>query len=275
MNQGQTYQEEVQQLVTQTLPPGTQVVVRHHPGVPMRAPGPSIEGLEDLDFYQDVTLGRWRLVQKMSDIEGKPGQWNNNLTGELRDVLELIVLRVSPSRAYFSDDRKLVCSSRDAHTSLSGRDCATCPESLWREDKEGSPEQPPCGRGFTYICWDQIDEALCLAGAMSTGVTSAKKYNGYLVHKRLPPFTIGTTFTSHHEVGAKGSWEQLDIIPGAPLSTEKAAEMRQMYRSLAGLTYHEVDQEGPGPETGPPVFDDEAPPDIDVVVEEQQPDFPF
>lgn len=240
-DQDQAYYEEIQTLVAQALP-NARVTIRRPYSVPMRAPGPSIEGLEDLDFYQDITLGRWRLVQKMSDIEGTPGQWNNNLTGELRDILDLIVLKVSPSRAYFNDERKLVCSSRDAITALSGRDCAICPYTPWREDDEGNTVQPLCGRGHTYVCWDPIDEALCLVGAHSTGVSSAKKYSGYLVHKRTPPFAISTTFTSHKETGSKGTWEQLDVVPGAPLPEDKAAEMRQMYRGLAGLTYEEVDE---------------------------------
>jgi len=239
MTEQQSFVEDTSEVITAGLPPGTDVQVRYTNNLPaVRQPSSAIEGLEDLDPYQDITLGRWRLVQKMSDIEGEPGQWNNNLTEEIRDILELVVLKVSPSRAYFSDERKLVCSSRNTITSLNGKDCMTCVDKEWLDDGE----QPPCGRGYTYVCWDPQDQALCLVGAMSTGVKSAKKYNGYLFHKRRPPFSISTVFTSHEEKGDKGTWEQLDITPGDTLSLDVLDEMRQMYRSLAGLTYQEVEE---------------------------------
>jgi hypothetical protein len=91
----------------------------------------AIEGLENLSVEEDLILPRWRIVQYPSTIEGQPGQFNDNLTGELRHKLELIVLKVMPSRARFNDDRKPVCMSQDGHYSSGGKTCGGCPYAQW------------------------------------------------------------------------------------------------------------------------------------------------
>ena len=199
---------------------------------------PAIEGLEDLDINRDITLGRWRLVQPVSHISGRAGEFNNNLTGEILPSLTLVVLKINPSRACFSADRRLLCSSRNAQRSLDRKDCLTCPSSLWGEDGE----RPACDFGYTFLCYDPTDQAISLVGASGSAVPTARKYLGLLVTKGTPPFAWLTQFSAHEEKGEKGKWMALDISLVKLLEPDEVKKMRVLYHTLVGLAYREVEE---------------------------------
>jgi hypothetical protein len=201
-----------QKVLTTTRQEPQLPVQRHYSGVP---------GLEDLTMEEDLLLGRWRLVQYSSTIDGKPGQWNNSLSEEIRNSLELVVLKISPSRAMFSVERKLLCTSRNGIYSTSGRHCWGCKYAQW--SAKGDP--PPCSRGYTLICWDPPEAKLCLIGALRTGVPPIKLYFSQLHDKQTPPFQFLTRFTAREEKGPKGEqpWPQsLTATPSKPCSKTTA-----------------------------------------------------
>ena len=221
--------------------------------VPVSRRNLTIEGLEDLTLEEDLILPRWRMVQYSSTIEGQPGQFNSNLTGEIRNQLELVVLKVTPSRAYFDDDRNLVCMSRSGHHSSSGESCYECEHALWGEN--GEP--PVCSRGYTLICLDPRDDTLCLVGALRTSVPSVKRYNSLLHHKKCSPFHFITRFTAEEERGPKGKYFVLDVELLGEHSPEAVEKYRQQYLSLASVRIQEY-EEPPyeaGEEEGGPVAD--------------------
>ena len=215
-----------------------------------------IEGLEDLTVEEDLILPRWRIVQYSSTIEGQPGQFNNNLTEELRNKLDLIVLKVTPSRARFDEERSLVCMSRNGHFSTGGKACLDCQHAQWGE--EGEP--PACSRGYTLVCLDPADNSLCLVGALRTSVPSVKRYNSLLVHKKQSPFLFVTRFMAEDTIGPKGKYFVLDIALLGENSSDKAREYRQQYQALAHVRITEVEE---------PLYDD--PPPEEYVEQE----FPF
>jgi len=199
------------------------------------APAPrrnlAIEGLEDLTMEEDLILPRWRIVQYSSTIEGRPGQFNNNLTGELRDHLDLVVLKITPSRARFDDERNLVCMSRNGYFSTSGEPCLECQFSTWGPN--GEP--PACSRGYTLICLDPGDDSLCLVGALRTSVPAVKRYNSLLSHRRTPPFQYITRFTAQDTVGPKGKYFVLNLELAAENPPDKMRQYRQVYQTLANI----------------------------------------
>lgn len=209
---------------------GTQVIIpkRHL----------QIEGLEDLTLEDDLILPRWRLVQYSSTIEGHPGQWNNNLTEEVRNYLDLVVLKISPSRAHFNDERELVCASHNGYQAANGRYCLECPLSLWGED--GEP--PPCSRGYTFICLDPKDDSLCLVGALSMAVTPAKRYNSVLAHKKNPPFLFTTRFSGTDTIAPKGKFFLLKLELSGENSPEAIDKYRQEYQALATVRIQEYEE---------------------------------
>lgn len=198
----------------------------------------NIEGLEDLTIEEDMILPRWRMVQYSSTIEGDPGQFNSNLDEETQGRLDLVVLKITPSRVQFDDDRNLVCMSNNGHVSSRGQPCANCPAAQWGED--GEP--PACSRGYTLICLDPRDDSLCLVGALRTSVPGMKRYNSLLVKKKRPPFTFLTRFTGEPQAGPKGKYFTLGIELLGENDPDKIAEYRQQYQALANVTISEVEE---------------------------------
>jgi hypothetical protein len=198
----------------------------------------SIEGLEDLTLEEDLVLPRWRIVQYSSTIEGKPGQFNNNLTEEVRSMLELIVLKITPSRAMFDANRKLVCMSRNAQVSTSGKSCLGCPYAQW-----GANNEPPaCSRGYTLVCLDPTDDTMCLLGAMRTSVPPVKLYFSGLNHQKTPPFHHLTQFIAEDTPGPKGKYFVLKPKLNGELSPEDKAAAREKYQFLATVHITEVEE---------------------------------
>lgn len=216
-----------------------------------------IEGMEDLTLEEDLILPRWRIVQYSSTIDGEPGQFNSNLDEELRTQLDLVVLKITPSRVRFDDDRNLVCMSNDSHFSSRGKPCADCPEALWGEDGEA----PACSRGYTLVCLDPEDDSLCLVGALRTSVPGMKRYNSLLVKKKSSPFTFLTRFTAEDQVGPKGKYFILGIELLGENDPSKIAEYRQQYRALANITISEVEEPPHAPGPPPDWTEVEEPPE--------------
>lgn len=241
------------QLAARTAVPATRPrqattpVVRRHLAIP---------GLEDLTMEEDLLLGRWRLVQYSSTIDGKPGQWNNNLTEEIRNYLELVVLKITPSRAYFSEDRKLLCMSRNGTHSMTGKPCWGCRFAQWGDEGEPSP----CSRGYTMICWDPKAECLCLIGALRTGVPPVKLYFSKLHHRGIAPFQFLTRFTAREEKGDKGKYMVIQPEIVAELTKEDQERYYSLYQALATVriveveepSWEEVEPAGPGHSVPPP-----------------------
>jgi hypothetical protein len=197
-----------------------------------------IEGLEDLTLEEDLILPRWRIVQYSSSIEGQPGQFNNNLTEEVRNMLELIVLKITPSRVMFDENRKLVCMSRNAIHSTTGKPCLGCRYAQWGED--GTPS--PCSRGYTLVCLDPKDDTMCLLGALRTSSPPIKIYFSRLNHQKTPPFYFLTHFVAEDTPGAKGKYFVLKPTLNSELSPEERTAAREKYLFLATVRITEVEE---------------------------------
>ena len=235
------------------------------------APSPyhhlAIPGLEDLTLEEDVLLARWRTCQPSSTIEGAPGEFNNNITGELRNELDLIVLKVTPSRAYFSDERKLLCSSRNGRFSNNGKPCHLCPLAQW-----GPENEPPlCSRGYTLICIDPENDTLCLVGALKTSVPPVKLWFSKLHDRKRSPFTDLTRFTTLEQMSPKGRYFILQLESHSELTPDQQAQAYQYYQSLATINIVEVEDPSYTEPEGPPLFDD----DEDIITPDEEEPMPF
>lgn len=219
-----------QTALTTTVDPNTGLITRkRHLAIP---------GLEDLTLEEDVILPRWRLTQDSSKISDNPGIFHNNLTEEERDFLDLVVLKITPSRAYFNKLRELVCMSRNAIHSTSGQACLGCEFAQWGDDNEPSL----CKRGYTFVCLDPTNKTLCLVGALSMAATSAKLYFSKLHHIRKAPYEFITQFTSEFTPYVKGDFHLLKINTIDAQTPEDLAFAMEQYQYLATVTYQEVDE---------------------------------
>lgn len=196
----------------------------------------TIEGMEDLTLQEDLILPRWRLVQDSSKISDNVGWFHNNITEEVRETLDLVVLKITPSRAYFNKLRELVCMSANASFSTDGKECLGCPNAQWGDDGEPSV----CKRGYTFVCLDRADDTLCLVGALSKAATPAKKYISWLHLKKLPPFAYATQFSSVFTAYAKGDFFLLQVDVMGLQDEEDQALARDQYRALANVTISEA-----------------------------------
>ena len=279
MNQEQEqYQEEVQQLVTQTLPPGTQVVVRYT-DLPVETVGLADEAARlatDTLSKEDMIIPRLRLVQAQSTFSDKEGWLFNSLTGEVSETVRVVALRVGKNRVMWPEkfvrDQDPLCASDDAvaprkeYMNTYARNCNSCRNSAWLDD-----EPPPCNFGYTFLlaCRDIGDLPVLLSTA-PTSVTAAKQANTLIRALGVKyEMIIGTK----RKTNDKGKFFVLTFTLGEPIAPESIARYANLSLSLSRAIL-DADT-GPEEPAGPPVFDDETPPDIDVVIEEQQPDFPF
>ena len=217
-------------LVSTTVDPHTGVITRkRHLAIP---------GLEALTIEDDLILPRWRLTQDSSKISDNAGIFHNNLTEEERDFLDLVILNITPSRAYFNKLRELVCMSRNALQSTSGQNCIGCEFAQWGEDNEPSI----CKRGYTFVCLDLSDKSLCLVGALSKAAGSAKTYFSKLNHIRRSPYSFITRFSSEFTPYIKGDFHLLQINTIADQTPEDLAFAIEQYQYLSTVNYQEVDE---------------------------------
>jgi hypothetical protein len=199
--------------------------------------GGAVEGYEDLDFNEDIILPRWRLVQPTSQIEGQSGQFNHNLTDQVKQSVSMIVLRITPSRVMFNEDRQLVCYSHDGRTGLLGR-CAACPNSLWPP----GAERPACGPGYTYIGMDTETEQICAISAQGASVKPCKLYHSALMLKGVPPWYVVTIWKSEKIVDTKGKYYVLAPECGEPTDEETRKRAANLARWVKSTTFREAEE---------------------------------
>lgn len=93
-----------------------------------------------LDGYgsEEMAIPEWKLVQKVGGdwakgLGAKPGQFHNNITDEIADELNIVVVDIKMGRSKWGaeiTDSGPACASMDAkgNASIYGDDCAQCPD---------------------------------------------------------------------------------------------------------------------------------------------------
>lgn len=213
--------------MNQVIDKETGEIMRHAP----------VEGYDNLDAQVDITMPRWRLVQPTSKIEGQQGQFNHNLTGEVLDSVQMVIVYITPSRVEFNAARKLVCYSHDGITGTRGA-CAGCKQAVWPEGG-GAPK---CGPGYTYIGMHPSTAELYAITAQGKSAGPAKAYHSSLFTARLSPWAVITEWRSKMVTDAKGKYYILTPKRTGITDEQVRETAREMAEWVKTIRFVEADE---------------------------------
>jgi len=146
------------------------------------------EGLEFLD-QEDIIFPRIRLVQPTSKTDnGKPGDFVNDLTGEVFRERRLHVVRYYPGQALWDDESDVpICVSRDGKVpdpsieTPFAESCETCAKSQWIDNKP-----PDCAKTYSFVVIDLESGMPCTLQVSRTSAQAAKKILSFAFLNKLP-----------------------------------------------------------------------------------------
>ncbi|MBI4917363.1 MAG: hypothetical protein HY825_16105 [Acidobacteria bacterium] len=191
-------------------------------------------GLERL-YEDDLVIPRVSVVQPTSR-EGTPGRLRMNLTGEERETIDLVVLRVQRGRVLWSPTlgEDPVCRSNDGLVpaadepqsdvccELHGRHLRpVCPAATWRPKpgNGGRLEPPACRDTYTVIALDLATGAPFMLALHGSGLRAVRVLRTVLLQRRLNVYDAACTLRLRKQTNGKGSYyvpEFTDIRPVDP-----------------------------------------------------------
>lgn len=151
--------------------------------------GFGVEGMEGLG-PEHIALPRWDILQPISRKQGTPGWYISNLTGETREALEIIILRLTPTRVLWSDElsaRAPECASSDGITGRTYGHCRTCKFNFIPAKGQ---KVKHCRQGFTYFCCEPQTpafESISLLSSYGASVTPARNFHTLLAAGKPRP----------------------------------------------------------------------------------------
>lgn len=218
----------------------------------------AMAGLEEVG-REDLIIPRVRIIQPTSKLEGDAGQFHFNLTGECRDSIHAVLLKMTKSRVCWDQDSlgaDPLCASDDAKTprgqyaSIYATHCENCPMAQWGE------EAPKCRLMYNFLATD-LEGDLFIIGLGSTSVKHAKKILSVFTLKRKPLFSRSVNIASVQMSDERGKWYEIVITPngsGRGFDWRPYAEMYQAYQKVMVT----ADTENPiDPAADEPEFEDD------------------
>lgn len=208
---------------------------------------------------EDLIIPRVRLLQGLSkavsDGEGKMGQFQDSLTGELvGDSLELVLLGMKNGAVYFKTGKGMICKSNDGIISVKGDVCRQCPykdefgnSEYWGKfHEDGSP--PGCSgtKEFITLKKDSV-------GSMPYPMLLSFLKTSYGLGKRLASMARLSgedIFARSYVIGSekvqndKGTFSKFTIKQGEKL-TEDELKIAEKWYELIGrvnVIAHEDDE---------------------------------
>lgn len=204
-------------------------------------------GLENL-YEDDLVIPRVTIVQPTSR-EGTPGRLRMNLTGEERESIDLVVLRVQRGRVMWSPTlgEDPVCRSNDGlvpsgENPQSDRCCVVagrhlrpvCPAATWRPKpgNGGHLEPPACRDTYTVIALDLANESPFMMALHGSGLRAVRVLRTVLLQRRLHLYDAAATLRLRKQTNGRGSYyvpEFVDIR-----NVDPAGRYREQYEQFAG-----------------------------------------
>lgn len=208
------------------------------------------EGFDNVQI-DDFQIRRWSLVQFSSRMPGKAehlGEFFCSLDGSFRPTLDLVVLRMHPSRALFGggNQRAPECSSDDGqHGTVHGA-CARCkfnPQfnaTLAAQIKSGEPAKN-CKGGYTYLTSEAWSGNLALITISGSSAAVGRRLNGALRALARGMFSVVVRLSTVKTVNDKGEFFTLayQIVEEFPVSV--AREFYNVSKSMAGVKLRAAD----------------------------------
>lgn len=204
-------------------------------------------GLEGM-FEDDVIVPRVSIVQPVSR-EGTPGRLKMNITGEERETIDLVVLRVQRGKVLWNSTlgEDPVCRSNDglvpsAENPQSDVCCEVhgahlrpvCPAATWRQKpgNGGRLEPPACRDTYTVIAFDLTTETPFLMALHGSGLRAVRVLRTVLLQRRLNIYDAACTLRLRKQTNGKGTYyvpEFTDVRPVDP-----PGRYRDRYEQFAG-----------------------------------------
>jgi hypothetical protein len=224
------------------------------------AHGLALEGFEDLG-QRDIILPRWSIVQPTSQREGADahlGQFVRNIDGEFRPALDVVLLKVSPTRLLWSGDlvdRRPECVSRDGVTGSLYGACASCAfNAQVNPGLRTDPAAKHCNYGYTLVVIDDVTEGtMALLGAMGTSVRPIKVLTTQFVQRKRPAFSGVVRFETERITNEKGKFYVLKPSIVRWLDDAETERWRKIYQTLIRSVIRDLEPE-PEEDSSEPVF---------------------
>lgn len=174
---------------------------------------------------------------------GKNGKgWVDDLSGEAKDHLSIVILAYPPSRQFWikgideGEPGPPDCRSLDMFVPLDNVPdkqcdaCLTCPHSQWGYDEEkGKAIKPRCQESVNVIAFDtEVGQFVWLR----FGGTALKPFGKYISalasRKNLPSYAVVTEITLKEKVEGNLQWYVPIFSLGDPLTPADVAPMREV-----------------------------------------------
>lgn len=229
------------------------------------APGPLAQPTEDpwaelrdafddgSKLYRDhfgLSLPRLR-----SDF-GKNGKgWIDDLSGEAKDHLSIVILAYPPSRQFWlkgideGEPGPPDCRSLDMFVPLDdvpakqADACLSCPHSQWKADADGERIKPKCQESVNVIAFDTEVGQFCWLRFGGTALKPFGKYiSALMARQNLPSYAVVTEITLKEETRGSLQWYVPIFSLGDALTPADVAPMREVAEK-AMKAYEQVTEE--------------------------------
>lgn len=224
------------------------------------------------------------LPRLRSDFGRNGRGWVDDLTGEVRDHLAIVLLAYPPSRQFWKksidegEPGPPDCRSIDMVAPLpdvpdrQSESCATCPMSQWGEDEAtGKRLRPRCQESVNVVAYDTVEPRQFLW--LRFGGTALKPFKSYisaLTSRGVPHFGVVTEVKLEEVKDGSLQWLVPHFSIGTELTPVEVAPLRDVARQ-AMAAFEQVSAEMDAAEAKAGPFDDDAKVVDGVVVSEGDP----
>lgn len=173
---------------------------------------------------------------------GKNGQgWIDDLTGEAKDRLSIVILAYPPSRQFWlksideGEPGPPDCRSVDMLVPLEdvpakqADSCIACPHAQWKTAEDGKRLRPRCGEAVNVIAFDTEVGQFCWLRFGGTALKPFGKYISALTSRQnLPAFAVVTEIALKPKVDGAKQWLVPEFSIGEPLTPDQLVPMRDV-----------------------------------------------
>jgi hypothetical protein len=189
------------------------------------------EGLEDIDA-RDIVFPRIKLIQPVSagDAGGKPGEFINDLTGEVFGERKIQFARLAKGQVLWHEESDVpLCLSRDGKTpdtsieNPPSVECELCPQTQWVDGK-----RPNCAKTYEFAIVDLETGMPCVLQLSRTGEPAAKQAISYAFLNMAPMREVRCTLKSKEVRSGRNTYYVVVFSDFAREAHDKAAELAAM-----------------------------------------------
>lgn len=247
----------------------TGLAVTDIPDIPEELATAGLDAVEQ----SDLIIPRVRIVQPTSKLDGRPGEFYFNLTGESKPQIRAVLVNMTKGRVYWSSDLAgdPICASDNAKTPRTpvqgcGPTCETCAYAQWGEDGE----KPACSLVYNFLAADlEEDNSPFIISLHGASAKHAKTILSAFSLKRKPLFSEPVVIASSEVKNDKGRFYEVTIRPNGGARGFDWRPYAELYKAYQDLTVRaDADRETFVAEQGP---SDDLPEGLDAALDGSEP----